>query len=178
MYKRIEKCFKYPLRGMILGISGIKNFNTFIDKSAEVLDVNYQEVDMPILPFKDGIFDFVISDQVIEHLEGPQKAIEESYRVLKKGGIAIHTTCFVNYIHPFPKDFWRFSPDALKHLCRNFSEIIDCERWGNRVAILLTFINDRFRFLNIPESKMSLRHFIGTYNEKRYPIVTWIVAKK
>jgi SAM-dependent methyltransferase len=178
MYKRIRECFKYPLEGMILGISGIENFKTLIDKSAEVLDMNYPEVDMQNLPFEDGIFDFVISDQVIEHLEGPQKAIEESYRVLKKGGIAIHTTCFMNYIHPSPKDFWRLSPDALRHLCRDFSEIIDCEGWGNRVTILLTFISDRFRFLNIPESKMSLWHLIATYNEKRYPIVTWIVAKK
>ena len=29
-----------------------------------------------------------------------------------------------------------------------------------------------------PENKWSIRRLIATYNEKRYPIVTWMVAKK
>jgi hypothetical protein len=32
--------------------------------------------------------------------------------------------------------------------------------------------------MDIPESKWSIRHLIATWNEKSYPIVTWIVAKK
>ena len=180
MYKRIKECFKEPhtLNGKILGISGIENFRPLISKDAEVLDVHYPEVDMQSLPYKDNSFDFVISDQVIEHLENPKKAIEESYRVLKRGGIAIHTTCFMNYIHYCPKDYWRFSPDALRYLCKDFSEILQCEGWGNRIAILLCFISDKFRFMKIPETKWSIRRLIATYNEKRYPIVTWVVAKK
>jgi len=178
MYKRIKECFKEPINGKILGISGIENFRPLISKDAEVLDVHYPEVDMQSLPYKDNSFDFVISDQVIEHLENPKKAIEESYRVLKRGGIAIHTTCFMNYIHYCPKDYWRFSPDALRYLCKDFSEILQCEGWGNRIAILLCFISDKFRFMKIPETKWSIRRLIATYNEKRYPIVTWVVAKK
>ena len=178
MYKKISGHFKEPIKGKILGISGIKNFYPLISKNAEVLDVQYPEVDMQDLPYEDNSFDFVISDQVIEHLEDSPKAIKESYRVLKEGGIAIHTTCFINYIHRCPKDFWRFSPDALRYLCQDFSEILYCEGWGNRVAILLCFLSDRFRFLNIPETRWSLRHLLATYNEDQYPIVTWVVVKK
>jgi len=29
-----------------------------------------------------------------------------------------------------------------------------------------------------PETKWSIRCLIATYNEKRYPIVIWVVAKK
>ena len=178
MYKKISEYFKEPMKGKILGISGIKNCYPFIKrKDAELTEVDYPEVDMQNLPYKDNSFDFVISDQVIEHLENPKKAVLESYRVLKSGGIVVHTTCFINYVHPCPKDFWRFSPDALKYLCNNFSEILQCEGWGNRVAILLCFY-DKFRFMNIPESKLSIRRKIATINEKRYPIVTWIVARK
>lgn len=178
MYKRMSQCLKKPMDGKILGISGIENFRSLISRTADVLDVQYPEIDMQNLSYEDNGFDFVISDQVIEHLEDPQKAIQESYRVLKKDGITIHTTCFINYIHPCPKDFWRFSTDALRHLCKDFSEILCCEAWGNRITILLCFINDRFRFMNIPETKWSIRHLIATYNEERYPIVTWIIAKK
>lgn len=178
MYKKLREFFKEPMDGKLLGISGIENFCSLISKTAEVLDVQYPEVDMQNLPYEDNSFDFVISDQVIEHLEDPKKAVKESYRVLKEGGVAIHTTCFINYIHLCPKDFWRFSPEALRYLCKDFSEILQCEGWGTRIAILLCFLSERFRFMNIPETKWSIRHLIATYNEERYPIVTWVVAKK
>lgn len=183
MYKRIEECLKanncIPMSGAILGISGVKNFYPLIDReTSKLTETQYPNVDMQELPFASNHFDFVISDQVIEHLENPTKAIDESYRVLKVGGIAIHTTCFINYIHAFPKDFWRFSPDALKYLCKNFSEILQSEGWGNRIALFLCFISDRFRFMTIPESRWSLRHLIVTSNEKSYPIVTWVLARK
>ncbi len=179
MYNKISEYLKESVKGKILGISGIKNFYPFINiKDVELTEVDYPEVDMQNLPYKDNSFDFVISDQVLEHLEDPEKAIHESHRVLKNGGIAVYTTCFMNYLHSCPKDFWRFSPDILRHLCRNFSEIPQCEGWGNRVVILLCLISDKFRFMNIPESKLSIRWKIATINEKRYPIVTWIIARK
>lgn len=179
MYGRIKRCFKESMTGKILGISGIKNFYPFIDmESAEITEVRYPDVDIQSLPFNENTFDYVISDQVIEHVENPKKAIHESYRVLQKGGIALHTTCFMNYFHPSPKDLWRFSPDALRYLCDEFSEILQCEGFGNRILHLLCFTSDRFRFMKIPETKWSIRHLIATWNEKRYPIVTWVVAKK
>jgi len=59
-----------------LGISGISNFYPFIDvKNCEVAETEFPEVDMQDMPFEDGIFDFVISDQVLEHLENPKGAI-------------------------------------------------------------------------------------------------------
>jgi ubiquinone/menaquinone biosynthesis C-methylase UbiE len=168
-----------PITGNILGISGIHNFHFLIDETdAQLEEASYPEVDMQTMPYNDNTFDFVISDQVLEHLESPPIAINESYRVLKPDGIVIHTTCFLNYLHCSPQDLWRFSPDALRYLCRHFSEVLICEGWGNRFAILLCFIGDVFRFMKIPSRKWSIRHLIATYNEYRYPIVTWIIAKK
>lgn len=86
------------------------------------LYVRFAEVDMQDLPYEDNIFDFVISGQVIEHLADPKKAIEESYRAFGEGRIAKHTTCFINHMHPCPKDYWRFSPQALEHLCKQFQK--------------------------------------------------------
>ena len=181
MYKRIQGFLKEPLHGNILGISGIDNFYPLIDMNkSEIVDVRFPSVDLQSLPFQDEKFDVVITDQVIEHLENPQKAISESYRVLKTGGIAIHTTCFINYMHPNPLDFWRFSPDALRYLCKTagFNQVLQCEGWGNRFALILCFISDRLRFMDIPDSGWSVRHLIATKNENNYPISTWIIAKK
>jgi SAM-dependent methyltransferase len=182
MYKQIYQCLKknnlLPLSGKILGISNIGNFHPLINEKAQIIDTEYPEVDLQNLPYNNNSFDYVISDQVIEHLEDPKKAIDESHRVLKENGIAIHTTCFMNYIHRDPIDLWRFSPECLRYLCRGFSKILSCGGWGNRVAVLACLASARLRQMAVPETRWSLRHLIATYNEDRYPIVVWIVAKK
>jgi len=182
MYKQIKKCLQgnnlLPLRGKILGVSGIEGFRTLADEKAEVIDAKYPQVDLQCLPFDSFSFDYVISDQVLEHLLDPKKAIEESYRVLRENGVAIHTTCFINYIHRNPIDLWRFSPEALRHLCKPFSKILSFGGWGNRAAILACFASERLRQLDIPDSTWSPQNIVATYNEERYPIVVWVVARK
>lgn len=44
------------------------------------------------LPFENESFDLVHSAEMLEHLEAPEEAIKEMYRVLKKGGHLIITT--------------------------------------------------------------------------------------
>jgi ubiquinone/menaquinone biosynthesis C-methylase UbiE len=39
------------------------------------------------IPFDDGSFDLVISDNVIDHVSDPNEVMREIYRVLKKGGL-------------------------------------------------------------------------------------------
>lgn len=176
MYKRIGEAFPKRLQGKILGISSLENLSFVIDeKYSEVILTEYPEVDIQNLPFPSKTFDYVISDQVLEHVEDPYKAIRESH---KEGGIAIHTTCFINYFHPSPCDYWRFSPDALRFLCKDFTRIIQCEGWGNRFAALLSLVGDRVRNIQIPEKKLSIRNWLATKNESRYPLVTWIIAQK
>ena len=176
MYKGIGEVLSTPLEGDILGISGIANIRHLISESANIRDAQYPDIDVQRLPFEDSSFDCVITDQVLEHLEDPAEAISESYRVLREGGIAIHTTCFLNAIHPAPVDLWRFSKEALTYLCKDFERIIDCGSWGNRIAINLCFFG--LRAMRIPDRRYSLRRMIATYNETDYPIVTWIIAMK
>jgi SAM-dependent methyltransferase len=49
------------------------------------------------LPFADGAFDVVLSDNVIDHAENPLKIVEELVRVLAPGGLLYFT---VNIHHP------------------------------------------------------------------------------
>lgn len=179
MYKEIEAALLSKISGEVCGISGLEGFDYLMDRpSCTITEGHYPEVDIHHLPYKDDRFDWFITDQVLEHVVDPKRAIEESYRVLKPGGIAIHTTCFVNYYHPAPIDYWRLSPAALEYCCSQFSEIIQAAGWGNRLAFMFMSLGDRFRAVEIPEKRWHPLHKLASYNEPKYPITTWIIAQK
>ena len=177
MYRRIQAALEVPLSGRILGVSGIENFRHMIGPGAEVLDLHYPGIDLERLKFPDAQFDVVISDQVLEHLRDPKSAVAESFRVLKAGGIAIHTSCFLNPIHKYPDDYFRFSRAALIALCEPYAEVLGCASWGSRYAAALIMLADRVRGIEIPE-RPGVRRWLATYNEENYPIHVWIIARR
>jgi SAM-dependent methyltransferase len=142
-----------------------------------VTEANYPAISMLSLPFLDSSFDYVVSDQILEHVEGdPQRAIDETLRVLKPGGLAIHATCFINPIHGAPGDFWRFTPAGLRLLCRGFSRVIECGGWGNPYAWAVVWLG--LRYDGVPEAGWHPLHKLATHNNPDWPIVTWIIAQK
>lgn len=50
---------------------------------------NFKKEDITNMKFRDNVFDVVVCTEVIEHIENPEKAIEEMKRVLKPDGILI-----------------------------------------------------------------------------------------
>ncbi len=64
----------------------------------------------------DCSFDTVLCTAVIEHLEEPERALKESYRVLKNGGHAIYTAPLFWHLHEEPRDFYRFTAHGLRYL--------------------------------------------------------------
>ena len=144
--------------------------------SASVLEANYPQYDMRQLPFEDESFANVVSDQVLEHVRGnPKSAIDEAFRLLEPGGVAVHTTCFINPVHDHPGDYWRFTPEALRLLC-NDSEVLGAGGWGNKYVWLVDALG--MRFDPVPHSKRRLLHKLATLDDPDWPIVTWIVARK
>jgi ubiquinone/menaquinone biosynthesis C-methylase UbiE len=64
------------------------------------------------LPFKDGHFDLVTANMVVEHLAEPALQFREIYRVLKPGGIFLfHTPNAAGY----PTLLTKLVPEKLKH---------------------------------------------------------------
>lgn len=101
----------------------------------EIAD-NYPKIDIQDLgDFKSDHYDFVILDQVLEHVLDPAKAIKEVHRILKKGGWLIATTPFLVKIHYVPTDYWRFTRDGLRQLLSGYSEVI-VKSWGNKDVVL------------------------------------------
>ncbi len=180
MYSRLRSAAaRLPhRRGRVLSVSHSANLCECLGiEPDEIVEANYPDHNMLSLRFPDESFDFVLSDQVLEHVEGdPQQAIDESWRVLKPGGIAVHTTCFINPIHAHPGDFWRFTPEALRLLSRRFSTIVECGGWGNFDAWVV--IRRGLRFIPIPDATWHPLHKVATRNDPEWPIVVWIVAVK
>lgn len=161
----------------VLSVSGSGNLAALFAEEPEVVDAVYPEHDLRDLSaFKDDTFDAVVTDQVLEHIEGnPQRAIDESVRVLKPGGLVVHTTCFMNPVHRHPVDFWRFTPECLEWLLRD-CEVVTTGGWGNRWAAALMDYGPRF--VPVPHSRWHPLHWLATRHDPAWPIVTWVVARK
>jgi SAM-dependent methyltransferase len=68
------------------------------------------------LPFRDESFTLVISQETLEHVRDPFRAVTETFRVLKPGGTFYCQVPFVIGYHPGPTDFWRFSREGIQEL--------------------------------------------------------------
>lgn len=180
MYERLGVVGReLPFRdGRVLCISHSKSLCRRMGISeANVTEAEYPTESLLSLSFGTESFDFILSDQVLEHLEGdPQGAFDESWRVLRPGGIMIHTTVFIYPIHGSPGDYWRFTPDALRLLARKFSSIVECGGWGNFDAWRI--VRSGMPEVGVPHARWHPLNRIATRNESSWPIMTWIVAQK
>lgn len=97
-------------------------------------------------PFKDGEFDLVLAEAIIEHLDEPIRAMKEIKRITKLGGIievtVPHFSSWTNFGDPTHK--WRYSVKMAKQPIFNQgmmvaeSKIIYSER--NKIMKYLNFI--------------------------------------
>ena len=101
---------------------------------------------------------------------------QELVRVLKPGGIGLHTTCAFNPMHgpPIFNDYYRFLPDGLAELFPGVAILVKAG-WGNREALAHNLI------MNDGNGALGGRRFhplIGARNEALYPWHTWVIFRK
>jgi SAM-dependent methyltransferase len=68
------------------------------------------------IPCPDGHFDFVLTQEVLEHVPSPDRAMKEIHRVLKTDGRVYIQLPFVIGYHPCPNDYWRFTHEGMAQL--------------------------------------------------------------
>ncbi|MBW2978458.1 class I SAM-dependent methyltransferase [Candidatus Woesearchaeota archaeon] len=135
---------------------------------------NYPKVDIQNLKdYESNCYDFVILDQILEHVAEPNKALNEIYRILKKSGWLIIGTPFLVPIHPAPNDYWRFTKEGMKKLLYRFLEVI-LKSWGNKE--LAKYYLDHLWYKSAKEIRQSGK--FNLKNEEEYPIVIWGYARK
>jgi SAM-dependent methyltransferase len=110
-----QYCPYYPLFS-----SKCESYTSLDVVRTDIVDIVCDAADMPI---EDESYDLVLCTQVLEHCNHPDRIVNECHRVLKKGGTLILTVPSIYPVHGYPADNWRFMPDGLRHLLREFSEI-------------------------------------------------------
>lgn len=124
----------------------------------------------------DNQYDLVYSNQVLEHIPKPWLTAAEMVRVLKPGGIGLHTTCAFNPLHGPPafNDYYRFLPDGLAELFGGVKVLVKAG-WGNRQALLYNLgIDDGHGGLG---GRRFCEH-VGRRNDEQYPWHVWIIFEK
>ena len=123
------RCASKHLKGRLIDIGcGIKPYKELVSPYiTEHIGVDHEEtlhdkssIDLfgtaYDIPAEDESFDSAICTAVIEHLEEPEAAIRECFRVLKWGGAAIYSIPFIWHLHEEPRDFYRYSKYGIKYL--------------------------------------------------------------
>jgi len=68
------------------------------------------------IPTGDSSFNTALCTAVLEHLEEPEKALRECYRLLVPGGYALYSVPFIWHLHEEPRDFYRYTKYGLKYI--------------------------------------------------------------
>jgi SAM-dependent methyltransferase len=72
------------------------------------------------LPFLDDTVDGVLCTGLLEHVEHPDRVVNEMFRALRPGGRAYVAAPFIQGYHPSPTDFRRYTPEGVRQLFSAF----------------------------------------------------------
>lgn len=78
---------------------------------------NTVQADAARLPFRDDVFDLILSQAVLEHVKDPAAAVAEMARVARPGGLVYIEVAFMQPLHQDPWHFFNVTPHGLDHLC-------------------------------------------------------------
>lgn len=105
------KPYKEMLSPYVSAHVGVDHEETFHSKdNVDLFGTAYE------IPAEDASFDTALCSAVLEHLEEPEQALRECFRVLKPGGTAIYSVPFIWHLHEEPRDFYRYSKYGLAYL--------------------------------------------------------------
>ena len=92
------------------------------------------------LPFRDGVFDRIDCDAVVEHTPDPWRLVGEIERCLVPGGGCHLVAPFCHPFHEYPRDYWRFSLDGLERLVRPLETLESGWLTGPTATLLIVVI--------------------------------------
>lgn len=95
--------------------------------------------DAELLPFADGQFQRIECDAVLEHVERPEAILCEMARTLRPGGFLHVVVPFAHPFHEYPRDYRRFTIDALLLMNPGLQPVKHGWRTGP-TATLLVFV--------------------------------------
>lgn len=119
-----EALKRVHMSGSVLDLGGDtrSEYRTLFGRSCAVTTLNadpdadpdiVHDLETP-LPIESASFDVVLLVNVLEHVFNYRALLQESVRVLKPGGNIVVMVPFLFPVHPSPRDFYRFTREALQ----------------------------------------------------------------
>jgi SAM-dependent methyltransferase len=142
-----DKPYERTFRPFVTEHIGVDHADTQHDlRKADLIGTAYA------IPALDASFDTVLCTSVLEHLEEPEIALQESFRVLVPGGAAIYTVPHIWHLHEEPRDFYRFTSHGLRYLFTKVGfEIVEITplsgfwvTWGTMLSYYVDRLNKGF----------------------------------
>lgn len=112
--------------------------------------IEFKLYDGSLLPYENETFDVLWSWSVFEHIRFPMTTVQETFRILKKGGIAIHAIDLIDHFN------YSWKKDNLTFNCLRYSEKL----WN-----LMTW--NRSNYVN----RLRLSDWENIFNEVGYDVV-------
>lgn len=135
------------------------------------------------LPFPDQSFDFVVMNQVMEHVTDQLASLREAARVVKKGG-AIYIACpnYLRFYEPHYKIFWwPLLPKMLGRLYLRIrgrsSVMLDQLTYttNRRLRCLFKKLGSEFTFIDLNREEIIRRSSQTSFVSRRSRIVSKII---
>lgn len=108
----------HPDRWILDAGSGLRS--TYYDNVVNFEIVPYDTTDVlgvgEFLPFRDGVFDLVVSIAVLEHVRDPFRCAAELYRALKPGGELFVAVPFLQPFHGYPNHYYNMTSSGVLNL--------------------------------------------------------------
>ena len=113
---------KYVRAGITyLGMDYAQTRNTFYSKTAMPDIIG----DVRAIPLESNCIDYILCTEVLEHVNSTSRAMAEVSRVLKPAGRLIMTVPFIFPGHDYPYDYYRFTVEGIKFVCKQADLKID-----------------------------------------------------
>ena len=143
----LEKSKRY-MKGVTLDVGGGRKRGSFkapSDVTWLVLDSSREFGphilgDAQNIPVKSNTVECVKCTELLEHIELPERVLDEVSRVLKPGGTLILSCPFNFGIHGDPYDFQRFTDQKLTRMLKDNFKIITLKKQGLFFTVLAYMI--------------------------------------
>ena len=135
-------------------------------------ETQFPEYDVCAGPMAPEMCDLVVAEQVLEHVERPDRAAVSVFGMLRPGGLFIVNTPFLVKIHNYPVDLYRWNEKGMGVMLETAGfRLNEVRSWGN-----LKCLKADLRPHTAWEKYNRFLHSLN--NEPILPIVIWAIAQK
>jgi SAM-dependent methyltransferase len=183
-----EMISKFPFEDPVLdcGAGWEPNLYQPLFPDRKYIKQDYQDYDPPCIDVvcdicdmrtvEDNSIGLVLLLESLEHIEQPQKALDEIHRILRPNGLLILTTVLGMGIHRCPMDYWRFCPDGIEVLMRRY-QIIDFTLEGDPFFPLGIWVTGQKVPPDPGPSRFPEPNIVKAPREDRYSIINKLLRR-